>query len=278
MRIHLFILLSPFLCSLLWAQSLAPDRTEIRQRLEAKKAAGEPWIAHVIVPLCDNDHQGIVPVNASLGNGQNTRTNLYWGAGYGVRTHFKRSDDWMTQLDEVPASKYILDRVVWEKTFPDGHRVIFVADAYDGAYMQQALEDYFDYLAGKKACTLRLDDGRTIQAGKGADLLVMNGHNGLMDVDVDIPRDMEAGKKDAVVIACISRDYFIQPLNQAGAYPLLTTTGLMAPEAYVVRAVLDAWGAGKSGAEIRKAAGAAYHRYQKCGLNGATRLFHTGQH
>ncbi len=32
---------------------------------------------HVFVALCDNQNQGIVPVPASLGNGQDPKSNLY---------------------------------------------------------------------------------------------------------------------------------------------------------------------------------------------------------
>lgn len=279
MRILIYLSLFLFAGSTAFTQNFPDkefDRTAIQKRLAQKKANGEPWIAHVIVPLCDNDNQGIVPVNASLGNGQNTRTNLYWGAGYGIRTHFKRTSDWITQLDEVPRTAHLLDRVVWEKSFPGGQKVILVADAYDGAYMKQALDDFFAYLAGTKSCTLSLNDGRTIQAGKGADLIAFNGHNGLMDVGIEVPANRDGIPKDAVMIACISHSYFKEALEYAGGYPLLGTTGLMAPEAYVMRAVLDAWGGGKSGAEIRLAAGAAYHKYQKCGIKGATNLFKTG--
>ena len=50
---------------------------------------------HVFVALCDNKYQGITRVSAALGNGQNPNTNLYWGARYGIRTYFKKSDDWI---------------------------------------------------------------------------------------------------------------------------------------------------------------------------------------
>lgn len=252
------------------------DRSEIVARLAAKRKAGEPWIAHVLVPLCDNDHQGIVPVNANLGNGQSIRTNLYWGAGYGLKTHFSRASDWKTLLLDVPSQPHILERAVFEKTFPDGHRVILVAEAYDGAFMKICLEDYFAYLTGSGQPTINLADGRTIAYGSQADLIAINGHNGLMDVDVALPTNQDGQPKDAVAIACISHDYFREPLAEAGGYPLLCTTGLMAPEAYVMRAILDAWGAGKPPAAIRTAAGAAYHKYQKCGIKGATNLFKTG--
>ena len=34
---------------------------------------------HVFVALADNLHQGIVPVPAKLGNGEDPEHNLYWG-------------------------------------------------------------------------------------------------------------------------------------------------------------------------------------------------------
>ena len=58
------------------------DRTKIKERLQRKIKNKEPLLIHTFVPLCDNDNQGIVPVNKSLGDGFNLRTNLYWGALY----------------------------------------------------------------------------------------------------------------------------------------------------------------------------------------------------
>jgi hypothetical protein len=51
-------------------------------------------VAHVFVALADNAHQGIVPVPAVLGNGDDPERNLYWGAAFGVRTFFKKSAEW----------------------------------------------------------------------------------------------------------------------------------------------------------------------------------------
>jgi hypothetical protein len=42
-------------------------------------------VVHVFVALADNQHQGIVPVPAKLGNGDSPLTNLYWGATFGVK-------------------------------------------------------------------------------------------------------------------------------------------------------------------------------------------------
>src|SRR5947208_1786430 len=49
---------------------------------------------HVFVALADNKNQGIVPVAAILGNGEDPVHNLYWGSAYGVKTFFSRSGDW----------------------------------------------------------------------------------------------------------------------------------------------------------------------------------------
>ncbi len=46
-------------------------------------------VIHTLVGLCDNIHQGIVPVSESLGNGQDPKSNLYWGAAYGIKTYFQ---------------------------------------------------------------------------------------------------------------------------------------------------------------------------------------------
>jgi hypothetical protein len=50
----------------------------------------------------------------------------------------------------------------------------------------------------------------------------------------------------------------------------------MAPEAYTLEAALTAWVNGADDAAVREKAAAAYHTYQKCGLNAARRLLVTG--
>jgi hypothetical protein len=50
----------------------------------------ESTVIHVFVALCDNKYQGIVPVPAKIGNGQDPLNNLYWGAAYGIKSFFKK--------------------------------------------------------------------------------------------------------------------------------------------------------------------------------------------
>lgn len=66
---------------------------------------------------------------------------------------------------------------------------------------------------------------------------------------------------------------FSAGLRETGAQPVLWTTGLMAPEAYTLKAAIDGWIFRESGEQIRQRAATAYARYQKCDIASALRLF-----
>ena len=131
------------------------SRDSIAHQLKEKSKTNSLKIIHVLVPLCDNEHQGIVPVNASLGNGLNLRTNLYWGAGYGVKTHFTRSTSWVLQNSKLNPTVDVLERIVFTHS---SNNVILVADAYRGDRMKACLQDYFSILAGLKSDTIVVND------------------------------------------------------------------------------------------------------------------------
>jgi hypothetical protein len=81
---------------------------------------------HIIVALCDNENQGIVPVPASLGNGRDLAGNLYRGVSCGVKTFFRKSLSWeMVPLIKNPREG-ILERGIFVSR--DGATYI-VADA-----------------------------------------------------------------------------------------------------------------------------------------------------
>ena len=245
------------------------DRLDIRRRMAKKKREGEALVVHVFLPLCDNENQGIVPVSKSLGDGMNPHTNLYWGARYGLRSHFDKLADWERLETIQEPHAHVLERVVFRKNYPSHGPVVLIADAYRGDRMKACLLDYFNALAGNTSDAVYLKFG-------APDLFAFNGHNGLMDCDIDVVFDRDSIRKDAVVIACISHSYFRDYLNAAGGYPLVATTHLLAPEAYVLEGVIDSWVRDKREGEILDAAGAAYHQYQQCGERGARQLFTGG--
>jgi hypothetical protein len=238
-------------------------------------------VAHVFVALCDNEHQGIAPVPAVVGNGQDPEHNLYWGASFGVKTFFRRSPNWQ-EVDGVaqPTREGVLRRAVF-KSRSSTPPVYVVADAYDGALMKDALADFLDAAAGENVKDLEAD-GQIMQAGGFADLVAFVGHNGLMDMDVlavaPKPRSALPGDQpeSAVVLACMSHRYFVAPLASASCPPLITTSSLMAPEAYSLDAILRSWAAGDPPAITRNKAGDAYARYQRIATGAGRGVFVAG--
>ena len=234
-------------------------------------------VVHVFVALCDNVNQGIVPVSASLGNGDNPATNLYWGAAFGVRTFFSKSKEWelVSRVENPRAS--VLERLIFK------HRqreVFMVADAYRGKEIAQATWDFLQAASGHPGETVRVKSGtKTVEFNTdgSAELVAYVGHNGLMDFALhSMPQAMDERHRQAIILACISKKYFAAPLKGTGASPLLWTTNLMAPEAYILSAAIDGWMKKETDEEVRVRAAKAYNTYQHCGLKAANNLFATG--
>jgi hypothetical protein len=230
-------------------------------------------VIHVFVALCDNINQGIVPVPAKIGNGQDANNNLYWGCGFGVRTFFKKDTDWTLLEQKKNPQAGILERCVFKHTKSGS---ILVADAYDGALIKTCIDDFMLACSGKLSRSINIGDLK-VEAGGSADLICYTGHDGLMEFSLDESKySAPATPKSTIVLACISKSYFSTYLKKTNSYPLVWTTGLMAPEAYTLEAGVEAWIAGKSAEEVRSAAAAAYSKYQKCSLNAARKLLVTG--
>ena len=233
-----------------------------------------PKTIHVFVALCDNVNQGIVPVPAGIGNGQNPSTNLYWGCGYGVKTYFaKHSGDWQL-LKTIPnPEEHILERLLFKHKTTN---TFLLADAYDGAHIKACTIDFLNASAGDFKCTF-VHNEQHIEFGGQADLLAYTGHDGLMDFNLDLALVSKSNKKrDVIILACYSKSYFKEFIRDAGANPVIWTSGLMAPEAYTLEWALDGWVIGESDAQIAERAAQAYNHYQKCGINGARNLLRTG--
>lgn len=236
--------------------------------------AGQVRTVHVFVALCDNIHQGIIPVPAKLGNGQDPVNNLYWGAAYGVKSYFRyKTNEWEVLATLRSHNPEILDRVLFRHVTED---VYMLADAYDGAKIKSCVENFLKASNGQQPEEVLFHSIR-LNFGGGSDLIAYVGHDGLMDFNVDVPYKTGINNgKEVMILACISREYFAPEILRAGALPLLWTTGLMAPEAYTLKAALDGWMLKESGNEIAERAARAYNQYQKCGLRGARNLFATG--
>jgi hypothetical protein len=254
-------------------RATTPVPTAVSNSQPETAAVNSVPVIHVFVALADNVNQGIVPVSASLGNGDNTSTNLYWGAAFGIRTFFSKSKDWeLVSVTPNPTAR-ILERCIFK------HRraaFLLVADAYRGKEILQTTMDFLEAAAGKPGEKLKAG-GVEFHTGGSADLVAYIGHNGLMDFKLNAhPKRRDDRERRAIILACASKSFYSPALQQSGATPLLWTTNLMAPEAYVLSAALDGWMKKESDEQIRLRAADAYNKYQNCGIKAARALFATG--
>jgi hypothetical protein len=65
------------------------------------------------------------------------------------------------------------------------------------------------------------------------------------------------------VLACYSDRYFSERLRQAGSTPLVTTRTYMAPEGYVIDAVLKGLGDNLNQSDLRQRTVDAYAKWQR---------------
>ena len=231
----------------------------------------------MFVALADNQYQGIEPVPAPLGDGDAPASNLYWGAAFGVKTYFRFSSNWKLISAGPGPKSVVLERCVFKNR---NANVYVVADAYRGRNIRDAITDFLDAASGLDSQTVTVRSGQSdtaLKIGGGANLVAYVGHDAFMDFQIP-PISGTRGTKPraAIILACASKPYFAPYLKYTGADPLLWTTNLMAPEAYTLRAAIEGWIAGETGASVRLRAARAYDKYQHCGLQAAERLFATG--
>jgi hypothetical protein len=227
---------------------------------------------HVFVALCDNRYQGIVPVPAKIGNGQDLNNNLYWGCSGGVRSFFKNSPDW------VLLKRYVIDSIRLERVvFKNKHENYYiVADAYNGRYIKKCIVDFFNSASGQQKDTIQMN-GKVIGINGNSKALAYVGHDGLMEFGLNEKFINTDGKtRDVFILSCVSKRFFGQYLTDTKANPLIWSTGLMSPEAYTLHDALEGYVKNESPESIRTRAAKAYSKYQRCGEHAAKNLLVTG--
>lgn len=106
--------LIPLFMTFVFTQHLI-SREQVMGDLRAAFEDERPVLIYVIVALCDNEHQGIVPVSKTLGNGNDPQHNLYWGAGYGVKTFLRKSTGWQLVTSSVDLDTNVPERYVFKR-------------------------------------------------------------------------------------------------------------------------------------------------------------------
>jgi hypothetical protein len=209
----------------------------------------------VFVALADNKSQGIVPVPAKIGNGEDPENNLYWGNSEGLKGYFDHSHRWKLIARNDIAKGDILRTRTYRHV--DRGATLF-ASAYRGSAIKRCLSDY----------------ETAVQSGT-YDLVVFIGHNGLMDFNLPQPaKSRRHGKRpDCVVLCCKSESYFKTRLTDAGGRPAVLTTQLMYPGAFILGAISETWLAGGKLSALRESAGGAYAANQKISRRSGVGVF-----
>lgn len=227
---------------------------------------------HIFVALCDNKYQGIVPVPAKIGNGQDPNNNLYWGCGYGVRTYFKNSKEWKF-LQSRKVDSLRLERIIFKHVSKNYY---LVADAYDGQYIKECTKEFLYSCSGQMKDTIQINS-TSIGIYGNSKLLCYIGHDGLMDFQLNESfANTDNKDRDCIILACISKSYFASHLKETKAFPVVWTTGLMGPEAYTVHDAITGYVNGESNEACRTRAALAYSKYAKCSVKAARNLLVTG--
>ncbi|MEP6676359.1 MAG: hypothetical protein ABJA78_14440 [Ferruginibacter sp.] len=223
---------------------------------------------HVFVALCDNKYQGIVPVPAAIGNGQDPDNNLYWGCGFGVRTYFSKSNQW-TLIRKQKIDSIKMERLIFKHKTKNYY---LIADAYNGKYIKQATIDFLQSCAGMMKDTIRINN-KTIGIYGNAKLIAFVGHDGLMDFNLtNTYKNADGKRRDAIILACISKKYFSQHLQPTGARALVWSNGLMSPEAYTLHDAIATYMNDGNAEQVRNSAAEAYAKFQHCSKKAALGL------
>ncbi len=263
------------------APAVAPPRgspwTTVSPQALADVRAGRPLVVHVRVALCSN--RQIDCGSQVAGQPRRPETNIYWGALYGTENFLLKPKAGWTHVQNSPGEPPHLRRLVVKRAMsgqPWGVQgeieLVAVMDAIAGDQIDRAVLKFHEAATRGSTVTIRdADIERTLRVHVNGYL----GHNRMMDgLKLPIPSDdTQRRPTPSFVLACYSESYFSAALTAAGSRPVLMTSALMAPEGYVLHAVLTALGGNESEQGIRQKTVAMYAKWQKLKPYQAGRIF-----
>ncbi len=234
-------------------------------------------LIRVIVALCDNENQGIVPVPAHLGRGDEPSSNLYWGAMYGSRNTIDKDPSWKKVQHWASPESILLERILYRSSasLTGTRKVFLLLEAYRGDAIREAIQAFLALAAGSAEAESLTVDGYGNLLLNNPSLLFYVGHNGLMDFSVNSVPNVRS-KSDSLevgILACASHQYFAPLIEDLNVRPVLWTSNLCAPEGYVLQGYLAGFLRGEDPMECRKRAASAYSKMQKISLTASLRLW-----
>jgi len=247
--------------------------------VRAAVKAGQPLVVLVVVPLCSNEQ--VDCGSKPAGRPGDLSTNLYWGAMYGAKRFFDRKKSGWTAVSVAKPGGLVLEQAVYRRHVPGAAwgtqravEQIVVLQAVHGASIDGAVDRFFS--TATKGGTVSFADG-VRKRRERVSVIGYAGHNRLMDGKTLAPVSKGLGAVRAAlpsfVLACRSESYFGATLRKAGSDTLVMTRDLMAPEGYVIDALVRAVGDNATAAGIHRRTVEATAKYQKIPVKTAGRIF-----
>jgi len=271
---HLFLLLALIASTALPA---CGNKDEIEKNPSPPKESNRDFnVIHTFVALCDNKSQGIAPVPAKIGNGNDPANNLYWGCSDGSRAYFSKSKKWQRlSVTKVAEQTEILERMIFQHKQT---RTLLVIDAWRGSSIKTCMKQFGESLSGQRYESIAVEDSKgkhLVNISGGADLLAFIGHNGLMEFSLP-PLSANPQRKQVVstvVLCCQSKRFFTKHIEPSGAEAILMTASNMYPGAFILHDVIEGWLKKENPSQLRLRAAKAYAKNQKISTKSALNVF-----
>ncbi|WP_103654352.1 hypothetical protein [Agarilytica rhodophyticola] len=251
----------------------ASDFELAKDRVETALEAGSPLVVHATVVLCTNRTK-----NTDICNENKPRTNLYWGAQFGVKTYFNRQKHWQRLSVPKTSGSGYLERVAFKRAVKvrSGEvDVYLVADVWRGGDVRKATESFLTMSSGENVEKFKFED-RTIYAGGESHVTAYLGHNGLANFTLDLDLEKNTLPNSAIVLGRRTSATFTEPLRSTGTFPLLTTKGVVTPEAYILEAAILSWFSKVSPVDTLNDTAEVYSKYQKASIAWSRKQFVPG--
>jgi hypothetical protein len=234
-------------------------------------------VVHVLVPFCDNDQVDCGSKRA--GDPDDLEQNLYWGAVFGQKRFFSRKASSFEKVSVEKGVGPLLERAVFRRKVggkawgrEDDLTLWVVLDGYRGDAIDGVIDRLYEEAEHGAEVTVKVGEG---EVALPVDVVGYAGHNRMMDGKKPPARDEERERAPvpSFVMACHSTSYFEEALARRGSSLLVGTRALMAPEGYVVEAIVLGLAEDASPKELRRRAVAAYARFQGIEEKVAGRIF-----
>jgi hypothetical protein len=255
--------------------------TDALPTIYADVRAGLPFVTLVIVPLCNNAQ--IACGGGKAGDPSALDGNLYWGRGFGVRRFLDVMPKTWERIATRGANGHVLEEVVYRryvssKFWDRGSdrtpvEQLLVLRAVHGDEIDRAVDDFMALAEHGGYATFR-EQAQTHERRVLVHVVGYAGHNRLMDgKKLAQGRQNNPAATPSFVLACRSDAYFSSALRAVGSEPLVMTRDLMAPEGYVIEALVRALGDRVSESMLRARVVSAYAEWQRIPERTASLIF-----